>query len=219
MTTESLNKAFAQLHAQREKDWPAEQLRRNVAQREALVRKYDAARHVQRGDIISPFELIEPDGTAITQDDVLDGPAVLIFFRFSGCPACNLALPYYNRQLWPALAERGVRLVAITPQRPELLDIGTRHDLSFTLASDPDNRLGRKLGITFEPEEKPEIPADGKWIGAHTGTGTWELPQPTVLVLDRDGRVAFVEVNPDWLNRTEADAIIAALDELREAVR
>ncbi|MFD0848671.1 peroxiredoxin-like family protein [Sphingosinicella xenopeptidilytica] len=212
MTTESLNAQFAALHAQREKEWPPEQLQRNIAQREALVRKYDPTRHIQPGDVLEPFELIEPDGALLTRDALLaDGPAVLIFFRYSGCPACNLALPYYDRQLWPALKASGVRLVAISPQVPERLDIGTRHDLGFTIASDPDNRLGRHLGITFEPEDKLPVKPGDNWIGAATGTGTWELPQPTVLVLDQRGKVIFIEVSPDWLARTEADTILAAL--------
>jgi hypothetical protein len=44
-----------------------------------------------------------------------------------------------------------------------------------------------------------------------TGTGTWELPQPTVVVVDGNGLVTFAEVSPDWLVRTEAGPIIAAV--------
>lgn len=212
MTTESLNAQFAALHAQREREWPPEQLQRNIAQRETLVRKYDPARHVRPGDTVAPFELVEPDGTILTRDALLEnGPAVLVFFRYSGCPACNLALPYYDRQLWPALKANGVRLVAISPQVPERLDIGKRHDLGFTVASDRDNALGRRLGITFEPEDKPAVKPGDNWIGAATGTGTWELPQPAVLLLDRHAKVLFVDVSPDWLQRTEADTILSRL--------
>jgi peroxiredoxin len=48
-----------------------------------------------------------------------------------------------------------------------------------------------------------------------TGTGTWELPQPTVVVIDAAGVVAFAEVSPDWLVRTEADAIIGVVKALK----
>ncbi len=216
VTTESLNAQFAALHAKREKEWPPEQLQRNIAQREALVAKYDPAGHIRPGDTIEPFELIEPDGVLTRDDLIADGPAVLIFFRYSGCPACNIALPYYNAQLQPVLKARGVRLVAISPQVPELLDIGARHNLDFTVASDPDNNLAKRIGIAFEPDEKPAVKPGDSWIGAATGTGTWELPQPTVLIIDQRGIVRFIEVSPDWLARTEAEAILAALD--RETV-
>lgn len=49
------------------------------------------------------------------------------------------------------------------------------------------------------------------WIGELTGTQSWTLPQPTVIIADGDGRVRFVEVSPDWLKRTEADAILEAV--------
>ena len=51
-------------------------------------------------------------------------------------------------------------------------------------------------------------------FGEVIGTGTWELPQPTVLLIDTDGRVAFVEVSPDWLDRTEAGTLIDAVDRI-----
>ncbi|MEG8045981.1 hypothetical protein QP175_07025 [Sphingomonas aerolata] len=44
-----------------------------------------------------------------------------------------------------------------------------------------------------------------------TGTGTWELPFPTALVVDEKGVVAWMDVTPDWMKRTEADALIDAV--------
>jgi hypothetical protein len=37
------------------------------------------------------------------------------------------------------------------------------------------------------------------------------LPQPTVVVIGRDQLVKFVDVSPDWLVRTEAEPVIAAV--------
>jgi hypothetical protein len=54
-------------------------------------------------------------------------------------------------------------------------------------------------------------------IGDVTGTGTWELPKPAVLVIDGDRVVRFVDVSPDWLVRTEAGPIIAAVEALSPA--
>jgi peroxiredoxin len=50
-----------------------------------------------------------------------------------------------------------------------------------------------------------------------TGTGTWELPKPTVLVIDRNKVVRFVDVSADWLVRTEAGPIIEAVRRLTAA--
>lgn len=215
MTQESLKASFAALHAERERDWPPEQLRKNLDARAALRRSYHPSQHVQPGEIVEDFTLFDPEGVEIRRDDLLkNGPAVLIFYRFGGCPACNIALPYYDRHLSPVLAAAGIPLVAVSPQSPADPTLKARHNLSLIVASDPDNRLGRRLGITFEPDDKPEIKPGDSWIGSIAGTNSWALPQPTVLIIDRDARVRFVEVSPDWLDRPEADAILAALPEL-----
>lgn len=219
MPNESLTAQFEALHAERELSWSPEQLQKNINQRQWLVDRYDPKAHIRPGETIPYFELDSITGGTVTRDTLIaHGPAVLIFFRFAGCPACNLALPYYDRQLWQALKAANIPLVAISPQPPGPLgEIGRRHGLGFTIASDPNNRLGRTIGITFEPEEKPAVAVGENWIGALPGTNSWELPQPTVLILNSDATVRFVEVSPDWLHRTEAPAILDALPELRAA--
>jgi len=216
MTIPSLNAQFAALHAERERSWPAEQLQRNVAQRAALVAGHDGTPHAQAGDIVASFSLIDTDGRVLDRDTLLaNGPAVLIFFRFAGCPACNIALPHYDRLLGPTLARAGIPLVAVSPQTPADPAIVARHGLSLTVASDADNALGDRLGITFEADTPRTLQPGESWIGATTGSNSWRLPKPTVLVIDRDARIRFIDISPDWLKRTEVDAVLAALPELR----
>ena len=44
-----------------------------------------------------------------------------------------------------------------------------------------------------------------------TGTDTWELPQTAALVIDRDLTVRYAAISPDWLDRVEAEEILAAV--------
>jgi peroxiredoxin len=218
--SETLRGLLAGLHAERVRSWDPAKLRVNIDQRRDLVAAFDAARAVRRGDRIAPFTLLDTRGGEIHRDDLIaDGPAVLIFFRFAGCPACNIALPYYERHLWPALAEAGIPLVAISPQIPDrLAAIRERHNLGFTVASDPDNRLARRLGITYHANSASRAGGEGPgWIGETIGTHSWELPQPAAIILGRDGTAEFVDISPDWLVRTEAEPILAAA--LLEATR
>ena len=212
---ESLHQSFRDLHAHRVKTMDPALLKINIDQRETLVRTADRARFVKVGDTLDPFTLPEVWGGTITLDTlVADGPAVLVFFRFEGCPACNLALPYYERNLVPGLRELGAQLVAISPQVPEkLVGIKERHALSFPVASDLNNALGRKLGIlyTFDEPSRQSALAHNRPIGEVTGTGTWELPMPTVVVVDRQRIVRFADVHPDWLVRTEAEPVLEAV--------
>jgi peroxiredoxin len=212
---ESLHQIFRDLHAERVRTMDPAKLQINIDQRKTLVDTADPSKWVKAGDKLKPFDLPEVDGGRIKLNELLErGPAVLIFFRFEGCPACNLALPYYQRNLLPGLRELGASLVAISPQVPERLKaIKERHALQFSVASDLDNRLGRELGIlyTFDEASQKSSLASGKTIGETTGTVTWELPQPTAIVIGQNGVVRFADVHPDWLLRTEAEPILAAV--------
>jgi peroxiredoxin len=215
MSEDSLNTQFAALHAQRVATMNPEDLGVNIRQRQYLVDHADRSRFLKPGDIVPAFTLPEVDGGTVVLDELLArGPVVLIFFRFAGCPACNIALPYYQRELYPALAARGASLVAISPQTPEKLrEIRIRHQLPFPVASDKNNALARHFGITFTANEESQAHSRAKGVdlGEITGTGTWELPMPAAIVIGPDRIAQFVSVSPDWLLRAEAREILAAL--------
>lgn len=212
---ESVRQLLADLHAERVATMDPKALKINIDQRQLLVDTADRKRFAKAGDTLASFSLQEVNTGTLTLDSLLEqGPAVLVFFRFAGCPACNIALPYYQRQLAPALKKLGATLAAVSPQVPErLIDIKLRHNFDFLVASDIDNKLARQLGIlyTFDQPSQQAATAGGKPIGEVTGTGTWELPMPTVLVIDRDRTIRFIDVAPDWLVRTEAEPILDAV--------
>lgn len=211
----SLKKTLADFQAKRAETMAPDKLKINIDQRRLLVETSDRDGFVKAGDRIADFELTEVSGQKLTRGALLEkGPLVLIFFRFAGCPACNIALPYYKDHLAPELEKLGATLIAVSPQVPErLVEIKLRHDIGFLVASDIGNTLGRRLGILYafdEPSQQSSI-ASGHPIGEVTGTGTWELPMPAIVVIDRTGRVRFADVSPDWLVRTEAGDVIEAV--------
>jgi peroxiredoxin len=199
------------LHAERVRTWEPEQLQRNIDQRRINVERFDPTGAPKVGETIAPFELADAAGGVLrSRDLVKSGPAVLIFFRHETCPACNIALPYYNRNLWPTLSSLGVPLVAISPQIPEaLININERHDFAFHVASDPGARLGRRFGLTFKSEGAPSPTAIAQ--------GWAELTHPAIVVIDADHAVRFVDVTPDWMARTEAEPVIDAVRAVLEA--
>jgi peroxiredoxin len=211
----SVCQLLADLHAYRVQTMAKEDLQRNIDQRQLLEDTADRAGFVKAGDVVEPFSLPEVHGGAVELDGLLaDGPAVLLFFRFEGCPACNIALRHYQLELYPALAGLGVPLVAISPQVPEkLIAIKNRFGFGFPVASDTGYALSRRFGITFtsSPAAQAHARAAGSDLGQVLGTGRWELPMPTIVVVGQDRVVRFADVHPDWLVRTEADAVLEAV--------
>ncbi len=214
----TLMERLADLHAERELTWDPAALKINVDQRRTLVETADPSRWIKVGERLESFSLRDVEGGDLTLEALIQrGPAVLVFFRFAGCPACNIALPYYEERLAPSLRDLGASLAAVSPQVPErLVDIKRRHGLSFKVASDPDNALGRRFGILYTADAATQAAQRAKdaFIGDTTGTGTWELPEPAVVVIDHERVVRFVDVSPDWLVRTEADPILEAVRDI-----
>lgn len=216
--TNSLNRTLADFQARRAETMAPDKLKINVDQRRLLAETSNRDNFIKPGDAVEPFDFVEVGGTRLTRDALLEkGPLVLVFFRFAGCPACNIALPYYSKHLAPELEKLGATLVGASPQVPErLVEIKERHKLDFLIASDQDNALGRRFGIlyTFDEPSKQSSIAGGSPIGEVTGTGTWELPMPAAIVIDQTGHVRFADVSPDWLVRTEPGDIIDAVRKL-----
>ncbi len=169
----------------------------------------DAA--VKPGTAMPDFTLPDASGARVR---VADGPAVVVFYRGAWCPYCNLALRAYQQELLPELENLGTKLVAVSPQLPD--DSLSTKDLEFTVLSDVDNRLGRALGITFRlaPETKPAFDTLIGDVEKINGAAEWELPYPTVLVVDREGIIRFIDVHPDYTTRTDPADILAAVKAL-----
>ncbi len=214
--TETLKARYAALQAERERDWSPAQLEANARQRALLVERFDPAAVAQPGTVLPPFSFLEVDGDRLSLDGLTaQGDALFVFFRFAGCPACNIALPHYARTLLPGLRQRGISFVALSPQPGHLLrEIKTRHQLPFPAATDADNGLARELGLSFQPDHRPSPPPSG-WIGEATGTNSWELPQPAFALVGPGRILRWLQVSPDWLDRPEAETVLHQIDQHR----
>ena len=173
---------------------------------------------IKVGDQLESFTLDDASGTPVSLHQILEaGPAVIAFYRGGWCPYCNLALRTYQRELLPQLDTFDARLVAISPQSPdESLSTVEKAVLEFTVLSDPGSRLAQRIGIAFQQAD--EVLAAQRKLGLDlaqvNAEGSTRLPRPTVLVVDRDRVVRFVDVQPDYTARTEVADIIAALTDL-----
>ena len=160
-------------------------------------------------------ELLDPHGAATTLYRALGGKvAVIVFYRGAWCPYCNITLTY-QAELVPELAGRGVPLVAVSPQAPDgSLSMKEKNELTFTVLSDPGNRLAASVGIVTAPsaEARSAQLQLGFDLTAVNADGTAGLPMPTTIVVDADHDVRWIDVHLDYTTRSEPTEILAALD-------
>ncbi len=167
------------------------------------------------GTALPDVALVDAHGTPTSLHAVTAGrPAVLVFYRGGWCPYCNLTLRTYSQALLPALTDRGVELVAISPQAPDgSLTTQEKNELPFAVVSDPGNTLAAQLGILMPAS--PEVTAAQRKLGldlaAVNADGSDTLPMPTVVLLDTDSIVRWIDVHPDYTTRSEVAEILDAI--------
>lgn len=219
MTAESaIADGVAQMHAAMAKEPPNEVMGAFGREQAELAAAGIPAGIAAPGTLLADAKLLDVHGQPATlHAATAGGPAVLVFYRGAWCPYCNVALSAYQRHLLPALTSRGVGLVAISPQTPDgSLSMREKHDLAFSVLSDPGNAIARELGILTQPSEEArgaqlQLGLD---LTAVNADGTTGVPMPTVAILDDGHVLRWIDVHPDYSTRTEPAQVLRALDQL-----
>ena len=208
----------AEMHAARAAKEPSEAIDAFAREQAELAAGGLPAGIAQAGAVLPDAELLDVHGAATTLYAIAGGGAsVLVFYRGAWCPYCNIALSAYQAQLLPQLNERGIRLIAISPQKPDgSLSMQDRYSLAFTVVSDPGNTIARRLGILTRPS--PEARAAQLRLGLDLDSvnadGTAALPMPATVILDAARTIRWIDVHPDYSARTEPRQVIDALDQV-----
>jgi peroxiredoxin len=167
------------------------------------------------GRVMPDGSLLDAHGAPTTLAGIRAGkPAVIVFYRGAWCPFCNLTLRAYQEQLVPALAQQGVGLIAVSPQKPDgSLSMRETNDLTFGVVSDPGNQIAGQLGILTTPTEdaRNAQAALGLDLAAVNADGTGTIPMPTVVIVDAAGTIRWIDVHPNYTTRTESADILGAV--------
>lgn len=166
------------------------------------------------GEIMPDFVLPDVNGNLRRLSDLLaEGPAVLSFNRGSWCPYCKQEIRAWSEHR-EALIAAGARLIIVTPETDgrmkALAEIAG--DRAVVLC---DLNLGVALlnGLAF-PVGKLIIDKyleGGFDLSEVNGTADGFLPVPATFLLDAARKVHFAFVDPDFSQRAEPEAVLAAL--------
>ncbi|MCC9074440.1 AhpC/TSA family protein [Flavobacterium sp. F-65] len=169
---------------------------------------------IQIGDILTPFSLPNTKNQLIHSKDVLKkGKMILAFYRGSWCPYCNLELRALQNNI-AKITDNNVSLLAVSPQSPDhSMALTEKHQLTFEVLTDENNKLAKQLGISFKLQEFaiPTYQAIGINLEDFNQDDENTLPVPAVFVVDTDGVVIYKFVDTDYRNRLNIDELIQSL--------
>ena len=216
-TTSTIAEQVADYHRASAGQLPAEVAGAFAAEQRALAAAGEPSGLVQPGTRLPDGELLGVAGQPATLAETLSGkPAVIVFYRGGWCPYCSIALRTYQAQLVPPLAERGISLIAISPQTPDgSLSTKESKELTFTVLSDQGNQIAGQLGILTAPSDgaraaQLQLGLDLTQVNADRTTG---LPMPTVVIADADGVIRWIDVHPDYTTMAEPGQVLQAVTE------
>lgn len=165
------------------------------------------------GTPVPDAALRDVDGKSVSLHAAIAGkPTLLVFYRGSWCPFCNLQLSNL-RKIQKSLKDLGYQMIAISPDRPEnLRKMLDKNSLTYTLLSDSNIEALKAFGIAFHVDAKTTEQYQGYGIDLDDASGTKNhvLPVPSVFIVDDKGVIQFEYVNPNYKVRVPEDVLLAA---------
>jgi peroxiredoxin len=172
----------------------------------------------QLGELMPGFDLPDEHGRLMSLSSLLQtGPVVISINRGHWCPYCKLelrSLAAINIEI----EQLGARIISIMPDSAPFTEgYVANNDLPFPVLSDIDLGYSLSLGLMFwvGPEIQKLYEDAGVELEKYHGNQGYFLPMAAKFIVGRDGRVKARQVNIEFRERMEPDAIIAALRDLR----
>lgn len=105
---------------------------------------------LKQGDKAPQFSTTDINGNQINLSDYADKKVMLAFFRYAGCPWCNLAIHRLTLE-YEKLSSKGLHVIAIVQSKKEniMKNIMDRHTPQppFPIIADPEKKLYNLYGV------------------------------------------------------------------------
>ncbi len=171
------------------------------------------------GDRAPAFATVDQYGDPVSLKKMLkEGPVVLFFFRGEWCPRCNKHLSNIQDSL-EMIRAYAPHVVAISPELPAYVEKTLeKTGASFELISDTNHQIMDSYGVSFrlDPETIALYKKYGVDLTEVNGNPDQTLPVPATFIIGRNGRIAYLHYNTDYMVRMPAGEIIQRLRELTE---
>ena len=165
------------------------------------------------------FKAIDADSIEFSlEDELKNGPVVLIFYRGFWCPVCNKHLSSIQDSL-KMVEETGAKVIAVSPEKPEYLDrMAERTAAKFTLLYDEYYQIAEAYDVNFTPSGTQlftyNVILRGNLKNTHSDKSQ-RLPIPATYIINQDGIIIWRQFDPNYKNRSSVEEILNVLDKMK----
>ena len=178
----------------------------------------DGAIGPQIGEPLPEFNLPDGNGQLVSLSSLLrSGPAVISLNRGHWCPYCKLELRSLAA-IHDEIGRLGARIVSMMPDTATFTgDYAQQNRLPFPILSDIDLGYSLSLGLIFWVGEEIQrlYEDDGVELERYQGNRGHFLPMGAKFIVGQDGLIKARQVNIEFRERMEPEAVLAVLREMR----
>jgi len=160
------------------------------------------------------FKAMDQNGKTIVSNEILENEQlIVVFYRGQWCPLCNKHLSHLQDHIGD-FKKAGARLVAISPEIPVSVEKTiTKTKAEYSILHDIDYKIMKEYGVNFvlPPKMVEKYKEYGIDLTVSNGNEDQTLPVPATYVIGRDGIVKYVQYDPDYKNRSNAEDILMHL--------
>lgn len=166
------------------------------------------------GDRAPLFEGANQRGKAVSLANMLEhGKTVVMFYRGYWCPYCNKQLKDYEDSL-TLIKEKGANIIAITPELTVYVQKTiSKTKATFSIISDKDQSIMKAYGVAFTLDEQAltRLQRVGVDLKEINGSNSNMLPIPGVFVINQQGVIEFIFMDPNYRNRLSVRELLTHL--------
>src|ERR1043165_4823 len=176
---------------------------------------------IEAGDRAPDFSTDDVDGQPQSLQRYRGEPLLLQFYRYAGCPMCDLRLHDFARE-YPVLRDRGVRVLAFFHSGPERIRRHLRdRPLPFPVVGDSSQVVYRRYGVESSAMRlllsaaKPSFYWD--WVRAmrhgYWGTVHWQMAtMPADFLIGPDQTIRLAHYGRDIGDHMSVATILQEID-------
>jgi len=154
------------------------------------------------GEPLPEFELVGENAETVSSAELRGHNAVLLFYRGNWCPLCMAQI----RELaaaWRKVARFNAKVWFISSQsQKHIRAIAEQFSIPARFLRDPENRAASTLGV----DAPGAAPAGAELLGFPA-----DAALPTVIVVDEQGVIRFIEVAENYRLRPDPDTYLKYL--------
>ena len=160
------------------------------------------------------FVGFDQNGNQFKSSDVLkDKQLIVVFYRGQWCPYCNRHLSELQDHL-EDFQKAGAQIVAVTPEKTENIEKTIKKTKTeFPVLWDKDNSIMESFGVDFilAKELQKKYKGFGVDLAKDNGNESQTLPVPATFIIGKNGKIKFLQYDPNYKNRSSAKEILEQL--------